>query len=197
MESATIQNLAYLAASVLFILGMKVLTHPRSAVRGNLTSAVAMLVAVVATLIYTQIISWVWIILGLAVGSVIGTVMALKVPMTGMPQMVAVFNGFGGGASLLVAGAELIRALRPATPGGAESVGDAVQATLGAQFSSAIAAAWPTSFSPSKPASSFTHSATKGSRLTGARRSGRSRPEAATKCASISWKAADRSIRNA
>ena len=141
MESATIQNLAYLLASVLFILGMKGLTHPRSAVRGNLTSAVAMLVAVVATLIYTQIISWVWIILGLAVGSVIGTVMALKVPMTGMPQMVAVFNGFGGGASLLVAGAELIRALRPATPGGAESVGDAVQATLGAQFSIAIAAA--------------------------------------------------------
>ena len=104
----TVQNLAYLLASMLFIFGLKGLTHPRSAVRGNLMGSFAMLLAVVATLAGTGIISWGLIIIGLAVGSVIGTIMALKVPMTGMPQMVAVFNGFGGGASFLVAGAELI-----------------------------------------------------------------------------------------
>ncbi|MFQ5490798.1 MAG: NAD(P)(+) transhydrogenase (Re/Si-specific) subunit beta, partial [Phycisphaerae bacterium] len=116
--------------------GMKGLTHPRTAVRGNLTSAVAMLMAVVATLVFTDIISWVWIVIGLVVGSIIGTVMALKVPMTGMPQMVAVFNGFGGGASFLVAGAELmIRAVPP------ETTGDAAHAGLGTQFTIATAAA--------------------------------------------------------
>ena len=104
----TAQNLAYLLASILFIFGLKGLTHPRTAVRGNLTGSFAMLLAVVATLAGTGIVSWGLIIVGLAVGSVIGTIMALKVPMTGMPQMVAVFNGFGGGASFLVAGAELI-----------------------------------------------------------------------------------------
>ncbi len=106
-----VRNLAYLLASVLFIFGLKGLTHPRTAVRGNLTSASAMLIAVVVTLWAGQIVSWTWLIAGLVIGSVVGTVMALKVPMTGMPQMVAVFNGFGGGASFLVAGAELAMAL--------------------------------------------------------------------------------------
>ena len=106
-----VRNLAYLLASVLFIFGLKGLTHPRTAVRGNLTGALAMLIAVVVTLWAGQIVSWTWLIAGLVIGSVVGTVMALKVPMTGMPQMVAVFNGFGGGASFLVAGAELAMAL--------------------------------------------------------------------------------------
>lgn len=103
-----VQNLTYLVASVLFILGLKGLTHPRTAVRGNLIGSLAMLLAIAATLYFCDVISWVWIIAGLAIGTIVGTVMALKIPMTGMPQMVAVFNGFGGGASFLVAGAELV-----------------------------------------------------------------------------------------
>ncbi|MFQ5463076.1 MAG: NAD(P)(+) transhydrogenase (Re/Si-specific) subunit beta [Phycisphaerae bacterium] len=116
MDSATAvfaQNAAYLVASVLFILGLKGLTHPRSAVRGNITGSVAMLIAVVATLAFGGIVSWGWIVAGMIVGSAIGTYMALRVPMTGMPQMVAVFNGFGGGASFLVAGAELLKGNAP------------------------------------------------------------------------------------
>ncbi|MGB4729136.1 MAG: NAD(P)(+) transhydrogenase (Re/Si-specific) subunit beta, partial [Thermogutta sp.] len=96
-------------ASVLFILGIKGLTHPRTAVRGNLLGALGMLIAIVATLIHWSVIEYHWIILGLVVGAVIGAVLALKVKMTAMPQMVALLNGFGGGASVLVAGAELTR----------------------------------------------------------------------------------------
>ena len=100
--------LAYLLAAVLFILGLKGLTHPRTAVRGNLTGALGMLVAIVATLIHWEVIDYKWIIVGLVIGSAIGAVLALKIRMTGMPQMVALLNGFGGGASVLVAGAEML-----------------------------------------------------------------------------------------
>jgi NAD(P) transhydrogenase subunit beta len=103
-----------LVASVLFILGIKGLTHPRTAVRGNLTGALGMLIAVVATLVHQSILGYQWIVVGLIVGAVIGAVLALKVKMTAMPQMVALLNGFGGAASLLVAGAELIRTPPPA-----------------------------------------------------------------------------------
>ncbi|MGB9688243.1 NAD(P)(+) transhydrogenase (Re/Si-specific) subunit beta [Thermogutta sp.] len=105
--------LAYLLASVLFILGIKGLTHPRTAVRGNLTGALGMLIAILATLFHSSIIEYHWIILGLIVGGVIGAVLALRVRMTAMPQMVALLNGFGGAASVLVAGAELIRTPPP------------------------------------------------------------------------------------
>jgi len=121
-----IQNLAYLLASILFIFGLKGLTHPRTAVRGNLTGSLGMLIAIVATLWGGEIVSWVWIFLGLLIGSAVGTFMALKVPMTGMPQMVAVFNGFGGGASFLVAGAELVIKMAEAAPeGGADAAAGA------------------------------------------------------------------------
>ncbi len=116
MDSATAvfaENAAYLVASILFIRGLKGLTHPRTAVRGNLTGSVAMLIAVVATLAFGHIASWGWILAGVVVGSAVGAYMALRVPMTGMPQMVAVFNGFGGGASFLVAGAELLKKNAP------------------------------------------------------------------------------------
>lgn len=109
MDRGTLITLAYLLASVLFILGIKGLTHPRTAVRGNLLGALGMLIAIVATLIHWSVIEYHWIILGLVVGAVIGAVLALKVKMTAMPQMVALLNGFGGGASVLVAGAELTR----------------------------------------------------------------------------------------
>jgi len=104
----SIINLAYLIASVLFIVGLKGLAHPRTAVRGNWLGALGMFIAIVVTLVDRSIISYEWIIIGFVVGALIGTWAALKVQMTGMPQMVALFNGFGGGASILVAGAALI-----------------------------------------------------------------------------------------
>lgn len=113
----TIQSLAYLFASVLFITGLKGLTHPRTAVRGNIMGSLAMLIAVVATLWGGGNMSWSWIIAGLAIGSVVGTVMALRIPMTGMPQMVALLNGFGGAASFLVAGGEFSKVLASSTEG--------------------------------------------------------------------------------
>ena len=101
-------NIGYLVASVLFILGLKGLTHPRTAVRGNLLGAVGMLMAVVLTLTNQRIISYEWIILGLVIGGAIGAALAIKIEMTSMPELVAVFNGFGGIASILVAGAALM-----------------------------------------------------------------------------------------
>lgn len=100
-------NLIYVVASILFILGIKGLTHPRTAVRGNLMGATGMLLAVIATLL-AKGLDFRWIILGLVVGGGIGAVAALKVQMTAMPQLVAVFNGFGGVASALVAGTAFI-----------------------------------------------------------------------------------------
>ncbi len=101
------QEIAYLLAAVLFILGLKGLTHPRTAVRGNLLGALGMLFAVVATLYFQTGLHFTWILVGLVVGGAIGAVLAVKIEMTAMPQLVALFNGFGGGASVLVAGAEL------------------------------------------------------------------------------------------
>jgi NAD(P) transhydrogenase subunit beta len=100
-------NVAYLAASVLFILGLKGLTHPRTAVRGNYLGAVAMLLAVAVTLFDQRIVSFHWIALGVVVGAAAGVYLAATVQMTGMPELVAAFNGVGGGASMLVAGAAL------------------------------------------------------------------------------------------
>jgi NAD(P) transhydrogenase subunit beta len=100
-------NLAYLVAAALFILGLRGLTHPRTAVRGNLLGASGMLLAVLVTLLSQQIISYTWILVGLVIGAAIGALMATRVAMTDMPQMVALLNGFGGFASFLVAGAAL------------------------------------------------------------------------------------------
>ncbi|NJN66024.1 MAG: NAD(P)(+) transhydrogenase (Re/Si-specific) subunit beta [Chloroflexaceae bacterium] len=101
-------NFAYIAAAVLFILGLKGLTHPRTAVRGNLLGAIGMLLAVAVTLLNERILSFEWVLAGLVVGAAVGSVLALRVPMTDMPQMVALLNGFGGLASVMVAGAALI-----------------------------------------------------------------------------------------
>jgi len=108
---ADLINAAYLVASVLFILGLKGLTHPRTAVRGNLLGASAMLLAVVVTLIDQRIVGYEVIIAGVVVGAGIGAALAAKIPMTAMPQLVALFNGFGGVASVLVAGAALLEAV--------------------------------------------------------------------------------------
>ena len=107
----TYVNLVYLVAAVLFILGIKGLSHPKSAVRGNLMSAAGMLIAVVVTLLDKDIVSYELIIAGVVVGGLIGAILAVKIAITAMPQLVALFNGFGGGASVLVAGAVLLGAL--------------------------------------------------------------------------------------
>jgi NAD(P) transhydrogenase subunit beta len=104
-------DLSYLIASVLFILGLRGLAHPRTAVRGNLAGASGMLLAVVITLLDRAIVSYELIAVGLLAGTAAGIPLALKVPMTAMPQLVALFNGFGGGASVLVAGAALTEAI--------------------------------------------------------------------------------------
>jgi NAD(P) transhydrogenase subunit beta len=105
--SPEIVNIAYLIASVLFILGLKGLAHPRTAVRGNLMGALGMFIAVVVTLMQGDL-SYELILAGIVIGSAVGAIMAVKIEMTAMPQLVALFNGFGGAASVLVAGAELV-----------------------------------------------------------------------------------------
>jgi NAD(P) transhydrogenase subunit beta len=105
-------NLAYLVASILFIRGMKGLTHPRTAVQGNLTSALGMLLAVVATLLADGL-NYQWILLGAVVGGLVGGLIAIRVQMTKIPEMVALFNGFGGAASVLVAGAAFMITRNP------------------------------------------------------------------------------------
>jgi len=101
-------NIAYLVASILFIMGLKGLTHPRTAVRGNLMGAAAMLLAVAVTLLHRNIVDFKMILVGVVIGALAGGFLALKIQMTAMPELVALFNGFGGGASALVAGAALI-----------------------------------------------------------------------------------------
>tara|TARA_R110001583_G_C5659911_1_gene409539 strand:+ start:3234 stop:4643 length:1410 start_codon:yes stop_codon:yes gene_type:complete len=100
-----IVDLFYLLAALLFVAGIKGLTRPRTAVRGNTLAAVGMLIAVVVTLLDRNVISYELIVAGIGLGAVIGLLMAKRVQMTGMPQMVALLNGFGGGASLGVAAA--------------------------------------------------------------------------------------------
>ena len=107
-------NFGYLAAAVLFILTFKGLSHPRTAVRANLLGSVGMLVAVAATFLLLRgegAAGYGVILGGMVVGGVVGAVLALKIRMTAMPQMVALLNGFGGAASVLVAGAALLEAL--------------------------------------------------------------------------------------
>jgi NAD(P) transhydrogenase subunit beta len=104
-----LMQLAYLLSAVLFILGLKRLSHPDTARGGNRLAAIGMLLAIVATLVGEQMLTWQWIVAGLLIGSVVGGFMARLVKMTAMPQMVGLFNGFGGLASGLVAAAEYLR----------------------------------------------------------------------------------------
>ena len=117
MTTAVLVNLAYLVAAVLFIFGLKGLTHPKSAVRGNLMGATGMLIAIVVTLLNEQILSYGLIVTGLLVGAAIGIILALTIKMTAMPQLVGLFNGFGGIASALVAGAVLFQVMVSAATG--------------------------------------------------------------------------------
>ena len=101
-------NIFYVLASVLFILGIKKLSHPKTARNGNFLSACGMFIAILSTLIANDDIDLQMIALGMIIGSAIGALFAQEVEMTQMPQMVAIFNGFGGGASALVAAAEFL-----------------------------------------------------------------------------------------
>lgn len=102
-------NLSYLISAVLFIIGLKMLSSPKTARAGNFYSALGMLIAIVATLFEKEIISYQFIIIGLLVGSIIGAFISVTVKMTEMPQMVGLLNGFGGLASTLVGVAEYIK----------------------------------------------------------------------------------------
>jgi len=99
--SQTLIDLGYIVASILFIVGIKMLGRPERARRGNLVSALGMLLAIVAVL-FECCIDFTWVISGLVIGSLIGLIAARTVKMTSMPQMVALLNGFGGIASFLV-----------------------------------------------------------------------------------------------
>ncbi|MCA9773279.1 MAG: NAD(P)(+) transhydrogenase (Re/Si-specific) subunit beta, partial [Myxococcales bacterium] len=128
LHSPALINVIYLIAASLFILGIKGLTHPRTAVRGNLIAGMGMLLAILVTLVDKAIVGYGTILAGMVVGGGLGAVGAIRVQMTQMPQFVALFNGFGGIASVLVAGAAFEEAL--GTGGG----------TVTAQFSVATAA---------------------------------------------------------
>src|SRR5262249_54323223 len=94
-------DMSYIIASILFIIGLKMMSSPHTARKGNGISAIGMGIAIVTTLLYSGL-SYQWIAGGLLIGSAIGALIAQRVKMTSMPEMVALLNGFGGIASLLV-----------------------------------------------------------------------------------------------
>ena len=111
-------SLGYLLSAALFIFGLKKLGHPRTAPFGNQLGALGMLVAVLTTILSMELAGdaeWVLIGAGVAIGSLIGYIMAVRVQMTGMPELVALFNGFGGAASALVALSEVWRYMEDAS----------------------------------------------------------------------------------
>ena len=104
-------TVCYIAAFSLFILGMRQGTHPRTARRGNLIAAVGMLIAIAITLALDVIGNGVLIVIGILIGTAVGTIASYRVQMTQMPQMVALYNGVGGGAAVLIAWSEIRHAI--------------------------------------------------------------------------------------
>ena len=102
-------NLFYLISAICFILGLKRLSHPKTARSGNFLAALGMLVAIAATLASSNVLDLKLIAIGVGIGSVIGLLFATRVQMTEMPQMVAIFNGLGGAASAFVASSEFFK----------------------------------------------------------------------------------------
>ena len=103
-----LENALYVLSSVLFIFGIKRLSHPKTARSGNFIASMGMLIAICTTLLANGNISLEFVGLGILIGSIIGAFFAIRVEMTQMPQMVAIFNGFGGIASALIASAEYL-----------------------------------------------------------------------------------------
>ena len=108
MNADILVELTYLLSAILFVVGLKRLQSPATARGGNALASFAMLLAIIATLVDTDILGWTGILGGVALGGIIGGIAARKVEMTSMPEMVGIFNAFGGGASALVAVAEFL-----------------------------------------------------------------------------------------
>src|SRR5881397_3738384 len=100
---------SYLLASILFILGLKGLSHPETAKRGMHLAEFGMLMAIIGTLMHLEIVSYTWIIVGLLLGSTLGAAMGVWVPMTAMPQRTALSHAFGALAAALVGVSEYYR----------------------------------------------------------------------------------------
>ena len=108
MNADLLVELTYLLSAILFVVGLKRLQSPATARAGNALASFAMFLAIAATVVDTDILTWTGILIGVAIGGIIGGVAARKVEMTSMPEMVGVFNAFGGGASALVAVGEFL-----------------------------------------------------------------------------------------
>ncbi|MAV93205.1 MAG: NAD synthetase [Candidatus Marinimicrobia bacterium] len=104
-------DIAYLISAVSFIYGLKMLSHPKTARNGNIIASLGMLIAVIATVYLGTSLDFYKILIAMTIGSIIGAFFAIRVEMTQMPQLVAIFNGFGGAASALVASAEFFKTL--------------------------------------------------------------------------------------
>ncbi|HET9004208.1 MAG TPA: NAD(P)(+) transhydrogenase (Re/Si-specific) subunit beta, partial [Gemmatimonadaceae bacterium] len=124
----TIISLSYVAAALLFVFGLRRLSSPRTARSGNRLAAIGMLIALVATLLDRNILSFWEIGIGTVIGAAIGVYSARRVQMTAMPQMVALFNGAGGATAALVSIAEFLRATGH---GESVAVGPAISGALG------------------------------------------------------------------
>ena len=107
-------DIAYLVSAVSFIYGLKMLSHPKTARNGNIVASLGMLIAVIATVYLGTSLDFYKILIAMTIGSIIGAFFAIRVEMTQMPQLVAIFNGFGGAASALVASAEFFKTLNSA-----------------------------------------------------------------------------------
>ena len=108
-----LESILYVVSSILFIIGIKRLSHPKTARSGNFIASLGMLIAIITTLVSSSTVNLELVAIGIIVGSVIGAFFAIRVEMTQMPQMVAIFNGFGGIASALIAAAEFLNPSEP------------------------------------------------------------------------------------
>ncbi|HYK53652.1 MAG TPA: NAD(P)(+) transhydrogenase (Re/Si-specific) subunit beta, partial [Candidatus Eremiobacteraceae bacterium] len=126
----TLLAFAYLITGVLFIIGLKFLSSPAHARTGNTLAAIGMLIGVIATGFDTHIITWPIIIIGAVIGAPIGYFSAMRVKMTAMPQMVALFNGAGGGAAALVSSGEFLKMLNGAQSSDASTLVPIILSTI-------------------------------------------------------------------
>ena len=108
-----LESILYVVSSILFIIGIKRLSHPKTARSGNFIASLGMLIAIITTLVSSATVNLELVAIGIIVGSVIGAFFSIRVEMTQMPQMVAIFNGFGGIASALIAAAEFLNPSEP------------------------------------------------------------------------------------
>ena len=109
-------DIAYLVSAISFIYGLKMLSHPKTARNGNIIASLGMLIAIIVTVYLGTNLDFSKILIAMTIGSIIGAFFAIRVEMTQMPQLVAIFNGFGGAASALVASAEFFKSISSSTP---------------------------------------------------------------------------------